>query len=226
MPRTMRILPSTISANQLALGRDIERLDGADGVHVDIMDGQFVPRLSSGPELVSEIRSIWDKEIDAHLMVRHPEKWVAPLAEAGASSISFHAERVGNPVEQARVIRAAGMKATLAFRPATPMEPFAGALAEFDRILLMTVEPGTSSQELHRYTIAKIAAAAALIDPSAPGPAIQVDGGVDKATIALCAGAGASVFVVGRGVFDSGDPARAVSELRALAEDAAAESAV
>lgn len=217
----MKITPSILNADFANLRGEIERISSADGVHVDVMDNHFVPNLTLGLPVVEAIRAATDKELDIHLMIEDPDRWAPAYAEAGAETITFHVEAAAAPIRLARELRALGAKASMALRPATPIEPYADMLAELDMLLLMTVEPGFGGQKFLDLVLPKIRRARELADRTGQEIRIQVDGGVSIETIGRCAEAGADTFVAGSAVYRAADPDAMVNQLRQTAAEAA-----
>ncbi|QGN35445.1 ribulose-phosphate 3-epimerase [Microlunatus sp. Gsoil 973] len=211
-------MPSILSADFANLQRDIEKVPGADALHVDVMDNHFVPNLTLGLPVVESIRKITDKFLDIHLMIDEPDVWAPGYAEAGVESVTFHLEAAKAPVRLAREIRAKGARVGMALKPATPIEPYAELLGEVDMILVMTVEPGFGGQKFLDLTLPKIARARELINKTGTDIWLQVDGGVSADTIARCADAGADAFVAGSAVFGVDDPDAMVASLRQTAD--------
>jgi ribulose-phosphate 3-epimerase len=191
-------------------------------VHVDVMDNHFVPNLTIGLPVVQALADATTLPIDAHLMIEDPDRWAPAYAEAGAASVTFHAEAARAPVRLARELRAQGARASMALKPATPVEPYADLLGELDMLLVMTVEPGFGGQKFLDLCLPKIRRARALLDRHGLQTWLQVDGGVSLETIERCAEAGADVFVAGSAVYSAEEPDRMVAELRARAEAAVA----
>jgi ribulose-phosphate 3-epimerase len=189
----------------------------ADWLHVDVMDGHFVPNLTIGLPVVEALRKHTSLPLDCHLMIEDPDRWAVGYAEAGARNVTIHAEAARSPVRTLRMIRAAGSRAGLAVNPGTAVEPYADLLGEVDMLLLMTVEPGFGGQPFLDLVLPKIRSAADLIARRGGSVWLQVDGGVSENTIGRCAEAGADVFVAGSAVFGADDPVKAVNGLRSLA---------
>jgi ribulose-phosphate 3-epimerase len=219
----VQISPSLLSSDFSRLAQECERVaDAADWVHVDVMDNHFVPNLTLGLPVVESLLEVVRTPIDCHLMIEQPDRWAPAYAEAGAGSVTFHAEAAAAPVRLAREIRAAGARAGLGLKPATPVEGYADLLGEIDMLLVMTVEPGFGGQAFLDVVVPKIRRARELVKGRDLDVWIQVDGGVSERTIEVCADAGADVFVAGSAVFGADDPGEAISALRAQAETASA----
>lgn len=216
------ISPSILSADFVNLERDLQKIARADYAHVDVMDNHFVPNLTLGLPVVRRIAEVSPVPVDVHLMIEAADRWAVDYARAGAASVTFHAEAAQAAVRTARELRAAGARAGIALRPATPVEPFLDLLAEFDMVLVMTVEPGFGGQSFIEGTLPKVRRLRAAIDEQGTGTWIQVDGGVSRATIATVAAAGANVFVAGSAVYGAADVAGEIDALRALADEASA----
>ena len=219
---TIQVNPSILSADFANLQAELERISTADAAHVDVMDGHFVPNLTLGLPVVEALRKVSPVPLDCHLMIEAPDRWAPAYAEAGAQGVTFHAEAAAAPVRLARELRAAGARAGIALRPATPLEPYVDLLAEFDMLLVMTVEPGFGGQSFLDVTLPKIRRARAAIGASGLDVRLQVDGGVSASTIERAAEAGADVFVAGSAVYGAEDAAAAVAQLRDLATAACA----
>lgn len=210
----MRITPSILNADFANLQSEIERIPSADLLHIDVMDNHFVPNLTIGLPVVESLLKVTDKPLDIHLMISDPDRWAPAYAEAGARSVSFHAEAVKAPVRLARELRAQGARASLGLKPATPIEPYLDLLTEFDQILIMTVEPGFGGQKFLDAMLPKIRRTREAVKNTGADIWIQVDGGVSESTIGQCAEAGADTFVAGSAVFSAADPDAMVNALR------------
>jgi ribulose-phosphate 3-epimerase len=218
----VQISPSILSADFTRLAEAAQAVAAvADWLHVDVMDNHFVPNLTIGLPVVEQLCAVTSLPLDCHLMIDDPDRWAPGYAEAGAQSVTFHAEAVAAPVRLAREIRAAGARAGLALRPATQVEPYADLMSEIDMLLLMTVEPGFGGQKFLDIVVPKIRRARQLLG-SDSAVWLQVDGGVSVDTITVCAEAGADVFVAGNSVYGQDDPAGAVEVLRAAGRQATA----
>ncbi|MYS83138.1 ribulose-phosphate 3-epimerase [Embleya scabrispora] len=218
---TVQINPSILSADFARLADEVAQVRNADWLHVDVMDNHFVPNLTIGLPVVESLIKATETPIDMHLMIEDPDRWAPAYAEAGAGSVTFHVEAATAPVKLARDLRAKGARASMALRPATPIEPYEDLLPELDMLLVMTVEPGFGGQSFLDIMLPKIRRTRQLIAKHGLQMWLQVDGGVSAKTIEMCAEAGADVFVAGSAVFDGRDPGAAVDRLRALATGAA-----
>ena len=214
------ISPSILASDFANLEAELGRIRTADFAHVDVMDNHFVPNLTLGLPIVERLVQVSPVPIDAHLMIEDPDRWAPGFAEAGAASVTFHAEAAQAPVRLARELRRLGARAGVALRPGTPVEPFLDLLAEVDMVLVMTVEPGFGGQSFIEGTLPKIRRARAAIDAQGLDIWLQVDGGISAETIERAADAGANVFVAGSAVYGADDAAASIAALRELAAGA------
>ncbi|WP_138275348.1 ribulose-phosphate 3-epimerase [Rhodoluna limnophila] len=212
-----RINPSILSADFVNFERDFNSISNADLIHVDVMDNHFVPNLTFGLPMVARMQQITPKPLDIHLMIESPDRWAPGYAEAGAFSVTFHAEAAENPVKLARELRSIGARAGLAIKPGTAIDSYLEVLAEFDQILVMTVEPGFGGQSLIEDTLSKVAAVRRKVDDEKLDVWLQVDGGIDETNIERVANLGADTFVAGSAVFKAEDRQAQIDNLRSLA---------
>ncbi|WPF84040.1 ribulose-phosphate 3-epimerase [Sanguibacter sp. 4.1] len=211
------VSPSILSADFTNLERDLQAISTADYAHVDVMDNHFVPNLTLGLPVVERIVQVSPIPIDVHLMIEDPDRWAPGFAEAGAQSVTFHAEAAAAPVRLARELRRLGARAGLALKPATPVEPYLDLLSEIDMILVMTVEPGFGGQSFIEGTLPKIQRARRAIGEADLDVWLQVDGGISRSTIERAAEAGANVFVAGSAVYGADDIPAEIDTLRTMA---------
>ncbi len=220
----IRLAPSILSADFAALGRDIEAVTrgGADQIHVDVMDGHFVPNLTLGVPVVKSLRKATTLPLDVHLMITDPDRFIEPFIEAGANMVSVHVEVLPHLHRTISQIQKLGAKAGVVLNPSTPVSAIEEIAGDVDFVLVMSVNPGFGGQVFIPRSVAKIRAVRALLDrvgnTAAP---IEVDGGVDLGTVAEVVAAGAEWLVAGQAVFGSGDPASAARALKNAAEHAA-----
>lgn len=212
----VRINPSILAADFANLQAEVQRIASADLVHVDVMDYHFVPNLTFGLQMVERLQAVSPIPLDVHLMIEDPDRWAADYARAGAASVTFHAEATEHPVDLARRLRELGARAGIALKPGTAAEPYLDLLAEFDQVLVMTVEPGFGGQSFLESTMPKLAQVRAAVNASGLDVWLQVDGGVDENTITVAREYGADTFVAGSAVF-RGEPDERIAALRARA---------
>ncbi len=216
----MKILsPSILSADFKCLGEQIEKVDraGAQYIHVDVMDGMFVPSISFGMPVLSSIRSATDKAMDVHLMIRSPERYIEEFAKCGADLITVHAEACLHLDRAIQQIKSLGVRAGVALNPATPLSALEYVLEKIDMVLLMTVNPGFGGQKYLESCTPKIKKMREWIDRTAPSVDLEVDGGINKETIKTVLEAGANVIVAGSSIF-GGDAQKNAGELLEIME--------
>ncbi len=211
-----RIAPSILSADLSRLAEEVETVvdGGADWLHVDVMDGAFVPNLTFGAPVIRALRKLTDLPLDVHLMVEHPERYIDAFADAGASTFTFHPEATIHVQRHLARVREHGMLAGLALNPATPLAAVEEVVGDLDLLLVMSVNPGYGGQRYLPAATGKIARARALLDARGSGAILEVDGGITTDTIGDAWGAGARMFVAGTAVFGADDPAAAVGHLK------------
>jgi ribulose-phosphate 3-epimerase len=215
---TVRISPSILSADFANFDSELQRIAAADLIHVDVMDNHFVPNLTFGLPMVQRLQQVTPKPLDVHLMLEDPDRWAPGYAEAGAYSVTFHAEGAGDAVRLARRLRDIGSRAGLALKPGTDVKDYLEIAAEFDQILVMTVEPGFGGQSFMADMMPKLVALREVVTRTGLDIWLQVDGGITEQTIVIAAEAGADTFVAGSSVFGADDPTVAIASLRAAAE--------
>ena len=212
-----RINPSILSADFVNFQSEFATIANSDLIHIDVMDNNFVPNLTFGLPMVKRMQQITPKPLDVHLMISNVDDWAPEYAEAGVYSVTFHAEASKNPVALARRLRSIGARAGVAIKPGTPVDGFLDELAEFDQLLIMTVEPGFGGQALIESTLDKVASARRRIDQERIDIWLQVDGGIDESNIERVAELGADTFVAGSAVFRATDRSEQIEKLRDLA---------
>ncbi len=214
---SVRIHPSILSADFVNFERDFATIGNSDSIHVDVMDGHFVPNITFGLPMVQRMQQIAARPLDVHLMIENVDTLAERYADTGVASVTFHVEASSEPVALARRIRATGAKAAIAVKPGTSLDSVLENLSEYDMVLVMTVEPGFGGQALIESTLEKVAKARAAIDNSGLEILLEVDGGIDSSNIARVAAHGADTFVAGSAVFKAHDRNAEIEILRNLA---------
>jgi ribulose-phosphate 3-epimerase len=215
------VAPSILSADFAYLGDAVARVDrgGADLIHVDVMDGHFVPNITIGPAVVKALKRVTRTPLDVHLMISDPDRYIEAFAEAGASMMSVHAEVLPHLHRTVHAIKALGVKAGVVLNPSTPVGVLEDIAGDVDFVLVMSVNPGFGGQSFIPRSPAKVAAVRSLLDRCgnllAP---IEIDGGIDAHNVARVVAAGARIIVAGSAVFGTPDPEQATRELKAIAE--------
>lgn len=212
----VKIAPSILSADFARLGEEIKDVErgGADYIHVDVMDGHFVPNITIGPLIVSAIRPVTTLPLDVHLMIENPDQYIPAFAKAGADIITVHAEACPHLHRTLQLIKEHGAKPGVVLNPSTPVEIIKHVIQDVEMVLLMTVNPGFGGQAFISSVLPKITEVRKLADQFNPGLEIEVDGGVNEQTAVLCKEAGANVLVAGSFIYDSEDRAAAIEAVR------------
>ena len=216
-----KIAPSILSADFTRLGDEIRALEtaGADYVHVDVMDGHFVPNITIGPLVVEACRRVTVLPLDVHLMIENPDRYIPDFAAAGADIIVVHAEAATHLHRTVQLIRSLGKRAGVSLNPATPLNVLDYVLNDLDLVLLMTVNPGFGGQSFIEACLPKIRTLRAMLDRCGSEAELEVDGGVKISNIAAISHAGADVFVAGSAVFGSSDYAATIAGMKRLAHE-------
>lgn len=213
-----QIAPSILSADFARLEEEIGHVEeaGADMIHIDVMDGHFVPNITIGPAVVASLRRVTGLPFDVHLMIEHPERYIDSFVDAGSDYITVHAEAASHLHRTVSIIRQAGVKAGLSLNPATSLSCVDEIIGDLDLLLVMTVNPGFGGQSFITSTLSKIGRARALIDARAPQVLLEVDGGITLDNMSTVSEAGADIFVAGSAVFQSEDYRRTISAMKGI----------
>ena len=216
-----RIATSILSADFANLEKDLESITSSDLIHVDVMDGHFVPNLTIGLPVVARLQEVSKVPLDVHLMIDNPDRWAPMYADTGAFSVTFHFEACSKVAETIKSVRNSGSKVGLALKPGTELEEVESFLADIDMLLIMMVEPGFGGQSLMDSVIPKISEAKTLARDTVPSLSIQVDGGIKSSNIEKLAEAGADTFVAGQSIMSASDRNAEIALLRELAQASA-----
>ena len=216
-----RIAASILSADFANLERDLESITSSDLIHVDVMDGHFVPNLTIGLPVVARLQEVSKVPLDVHLMIDNPDRWAPMYADTGAFSVTFHFEACSKVAETIKSVRNSGSKVGLALKPGTELREVESFLADIDMLLIMMVEPGFGGQSIMESVIPKISEAKTLARDTLPDLSIQVDGGIKSSNIEKLAEAGADTFVAGQSIMSASDRNAEIALLRELAQASA-----
>jgi ribulose-phosphate 3-epimerase len=217
------IAPSLLSADFGALADEVARVErgGADLLHLDVMDGHFVPNITFGPPLVRAVRKVATVPLDVHLMIEDPDRYIEEFADAGAERISVHVEVLRHLHRTVELIKSLGLKASVAINPATPVVALEAIAADLDQVLVMSVNPGFGGQTFIRSSESKVRAVRQLLARVGSSAVVEIDGGIEQSNAAQVVAAGVDILVAGQAIFGSGDPEHATRQLRAAAAGAA-----
>jgi ribulose-phosphate 3-epimerase len=219
---SVRIAPSILSSDFARLADEVAKVErgGADQIHVDVMDGHFVPNITIGPPVVAALKRVTSLPLDVHLMISEPDRYLEAFASAGAAIITVHAETVPHLHRTLTRIRQLGVKAGVAINPSTPVDQIREVATEADVVLIMSVNPGFGGQIFIPRSVTKVSLAKALLQAAGSAAEIEVDGGVDRGNAGTLVRAGATMLVAGASIFGTQDPAAATRDLRNAADTA------
>ena len=222
-PPPVWIAPSILSADFAALGRDIAAVErgGADLIHIDVMDGHFVPNITIGPPVVRAIKKVATRKLDVHLMIEEPDRYIDDFVDAGASMISVHVEVLPHLHRTLGYIRKRGAKAGVVINPSTPVSSLEEVASDLDFVLVMSVNPGFGGQSFIPHSLEKVRRVRTLLSAAGSTAQIEIDGGVDASNVAEIVAAGANILVAGNAIFGTPDAEAATRALRAAANQAA-----
>ncbi|WP_404466581.1 ribulose-phosphate 3-epimerase [Planococcus rifietoensis] len=212
----IKIAPSILAADFAKLGQEVKEVEkaGADWIHIDVMDGHFVPNITMGPIVVDALRPLTELPLDVHLMIENPDRYIEDFAKAGADYITVHVEACPHLHRTIQLIRSFGVKPGVVLNPHTPIETIQHVLEDIDLVLFMTVNPGFGGQKFIHSVVPKVAALSQLIKDKGLSVDIQIDGGINEETIVPCAQAGANVFVAGSAIFGKQDRTQALQAIK------------
>lgn len=218
----IKIAPSILAADFAKLGQEVQEVEraGADWIHIDVMDGHFVPNITMGPIVVDALRPLTKLPLDVHLMIENPDLYIEDFAKAGADYITVHVEACPHLHRTIQLIRSHGVKPGVVLNPHTPVETIQHVLEDIDLVLFMTVNPGFGGQKFIRSVVPKVAQLAKTVKEKGLSVDIQIDGGINEETIVPCAEAGANVFVAGSAIFGKEDRAQALQAIKASGQEA------
>ncbi|MGI2327234.1 ribulose-phosphate 3-epimerase [Planococcus sp. YIM B11945] len=218
----IKIAPSILAANFAKLGEEVLEVEraGADLIHIDVMDGHFVPNITMGPIVVEALRPLTSLPLDVHLMIEHPDQYIEDFVKAGADLITVHVEATPHLHRTIQLIRSLGAKPGVVLNPHTPIEAIQHVLEDVDMVLFMTVNPGFGGQKFIHSVIPKIEQLSRLIKEKGLSVDIEIDGGINEETIVQCAKAGANIFVAGSAIYNKPDRAYALQSIKRAGEEA------
>ncbi|MTD30286.1 ribulose-phosphate 3-epimerase [Planomicrobium sp. YIM 101495] len=220
----IKIAPSILAADFSKLGQEVKDVEaaGADWIHIDVMDGHFVPNITMGPIVVDALRPLTELPLDVHLMIENADRYIEAFAKAGADIITVHVEACPHLHRTLQLIRSFGVKPGVVLNPHTPIETIQHVLEDIDVVLFMTVNPGFGGQKFIHSVVPKVAALKKIIDEKGLDIEIEIDGGINAETIVPCAEAGATVFVAGSAIYNQEDRAAALTRIKRAGQEALA----